>query len=279
MTLPSIQALLKKHNIRAKKSFSQNFLTPTPTLEKIIQQLDPQPSDLVIEIGPGLGLMTAMLAKKVKRVIAIEYDPTMLEIAQAEFAEIKNIDWIHADFLEYNLQDLKTVNLKIIGNIPYEITSPILFKLLDNKTYLKKAILLMQKEVAKRIVAIPNCKDYGILAVRLQAEALCTKCFDVSAKSFIPAPKVDSSVVKIEYHNNFPQDENNDLLLYFRQLVKAAFAKRRKTLRNALLGSRLNLGAEKLDTALARLQIEQKRRAESLSIEEFKRLAKELFSP
>jgi len=176
MHIPSVISLIKKYNVRAQKRLSQNFLTPQPTLEKIIAQLLPKKTDVVLEIGPGLGVMTALLATQVQQVFSVDFDPNMLTIAREEFGEIQNITWINEDFLQYELP--RNVN-KVLGNIPYEITSQIIFKILENRSQLKAVVLLMQKEVAERIVAKPRSKDYGILSVQCQALANVKKCFDV----------------------------------------------------------------------------------------------------
>lgn len=278
LTFPSIESLLKKHSVRAKKKFGQNFLTPRPTLEKIIAQLDLTDQDVVVEIGPGLSLMTALTAEKCKHVYAIEFDSDMLAIAKEEFGHIKNITWIHADILKVDLhQFLKahttTKSLKVIGNIPYEITSPILFYLLESRKIINKAVLLMQKEVALRLVAKPSTKEYGILSILLNVQSVCKKCFDVSKQSFIPAPKVDSSVIAIDFTSNrFPlQDEK-----WFKQIVKAAFGKRRKTLRNALLQGGLSLSIENLEKTSDSCNIPLSSRAEDLEISDFVCLAQQL---
>lgn len=265
ISFPSVISLIKKYEVRAKKRFSQNFLTPQPTLEKIISCLEPKSNDLVLEIGPGLGVMTALLAQQVKQVFAVDLDPEMLTIAQEEFGSMKNISWIHADFLKTDFP--KNVN-KVLGNIPYEITSQILFHLIEHRAQLQSAVLLMQKEVAERIVAKPRSKDYGILSVQCQALAKVKKCFDVSAKSFTPAPKVDSSVLLIEFNNPLVPEGEREA---FQKLVRASFAQRRKVLKTSLVKQGL-LQAEKAEEIWAKLQLSPMARAEELSVEEFVKL-------
>ncbi|MBI4126259.1 MAG: ribosomal RNA small subunit methyltransferase A [Deltaproteobacteria bacterium] len=290
MTLSSPASLLKKYQIRPQKRLGQNFLIAPPTLEKIVSSLELKSDDTVVEIGPGLGVMTAMLAKRCHKVIAVEKDPRLLEIAHTEFGHIKNIEWVEGDFLEYGLKNIS----KIIGNIPYEITSPILFKLLDHPHFLSTVVLLMQKEVSMRIVAKPRTKDYGILSVCCQAAASCQRLFDVSAASFIPPPKVTSSVVHLQFPKSKPacsEPLSSDYRIshsfgvrsqwladqqWFRTVVRAAFGKRRKTLRNALLGSTLGIDAAQLDRALAASTIVGTRRPETLTVQEFKILANEM---
>lgn len=270
-SLPSIASLLKKYRIVPKKRLGQHFLAAPPTLAKIVRSLNPTLHDSVLEIGSGLGLMTAMLAAQCKNVIAVEYDKTLLAVAKEEFGHIDNISWIHADILDLSFENFLPQHAKIIGNIPYEITSPILFKLLDAANLVSSAVLLIQKEVAKRIVASPKTKDYGILAVCLQQGAKCQRLFDVSAKSFIPAPSVTSSVVRLDFSPINPRNTS-----WFRTVVRTAFNKRRKTLRNALLTSALKFDEEGIDGAFRKADIDGGRRPETLSVQEFERLAKAL---
>ncbi len=280
MTKKSIQAILKKHEIRPKKMFGQNFLTPTPTIEKIVNSLDPKPDDILIEIGPGLGLMTSIAAGKVDHIFAVDMDAEILDIAQTEFGDIENISWIHADILDTGIEDLlaghksPVINLKILGNLPYNISSPIIFWMLENRSMIKRAVIMLQKEVAVRIVAKPGGKTYGILSVLLQAFADCRKLFDISGKSFIPPPDVTSSVISIDFNTDDLGIGDED---WFRHVVKAAFGKRRKTIRNSLIGAQaIDLKPEGIDLALEKCKIDPKRRAETLSVAEFISLANTL---
>lgn len=296
MTFPSVVSFLKKYHIHPQKRLGQNFLIAPPTLEKIVSSLEVKVDDTVLEIGPGLGVMTAMIAERCQKVIAIEKDSRLLDIARSEFGYLNNIEWIEADFLQYDLKLRENectnaqVHLKIIGNIPYEITSPVLFKLLGHADCISTTVLLMQKEVAMRIVAKPRTKTYGILSVCCQAAATCERLFDVSAKSFIPPPKVTSSVVKLnfktvsgirdpgsgeKFSGSGVRTPDPDAQ-WFCTVVRAAFGKRRKTLRNALLGSALGIDAVKLDQTLDSCGISGTRRPEELSVEEFLLLARSL---
>lgn len=283
MPHPSAQNLLMKYEIRPKKRLGQNFLTATSTIEKIVRALDLKRDDIVLEIGSGLGLMTAMLAERCKHVVAVEHDTKLVEIANEEFKQIKNISWINENVLKLNLKrvldectNVRTYECtKLVGNIPYNISSPILFWLLDNREPISTAVIMVQKEVGLRIVAKPGCKDYGITSVLTQAYAECKRLFDVSAASFIPPPKVISTVVKFDFKDNAPIKDK----ARFRMIVRAAFGKRRKTLRNALIGSK-ELCARKnvIDIALCEAGIDGKLRAEALSVDDYIRLARELKS-
>ena len=279
MTTPSVQSILKKHGIQPKKRLGQHFLSPMPTIEKIVAALGTTRDDKVIEIGPGLGVMTSLVARDADHVYAIDKDAAMIDVARAEFGDIENITWVEEDILNVPLCEIvqklacvrKGERIRVIGNLPYNISSPILFCMLDHREMIARAVIMIQKEVADRIVAKPGGKEYGILSVLTQAFADCTKLFNVSAKSFIPPPEVTSAVLRIDFKegNCGIEDEAR-----FRAIVKGAFGKRRKTLRNALIGARdLKLDQAKLDDALADAAIDPRRRPETLSVEEFVKLA------
>lgn len=275
MELPSIESILKKYSLRPRKQLGQHFLKAFPTLEKIVNSLGAKHTDDVVEIGSGLGVMTAMLATQANRVFAVEKDRNLVRIIQQEFGHLKNLRIIEKDFLHLDLKkdlDSPRFPLKIIGNIPYNISSPIIFKLLDNKALVSCAVLTLQQEVAKRIVARPNTKDYGILSIMAQTQAQCRRLFDIRPTNFIPPPEVDSSCIRLDL---IPApDMHIDDFALFSKLVKAAFGQRRKTVRNALLGSKtLGMTGSFLDNALSAAHIDPERRAETLLIQDYIALA------
>lgn len=272
MRIPSVQSLLKKYHIRPKKRLGQHYLIAQPTMMKIVSALHATRDDTVLEIGCGLGVMTAMLAGQCRRVIAVDADESSLTIARQEFGSLINVEWIHADILKTNISSIaRAEKLLVIGNIPYNISTPIFFHLLDNCSHVTRAVLMVQKEVADRVVARPGGKEYGALSVMLQAHAHCAKLFNVARTNFIPAPAVMSAVIEL----NFPDSIGGPFRPpdFLRIVVQAAFQKRRKTLRNALLGSSLKLRVDDLDRILDELGIDPKRRPETLSVDEFSRLA------
>lgn len=262
----------------------QHFLSAQPTMRKIVDALGASSDDVVLEIGCGMGLMTAMLAERVKYVYAVDADVNALEIAQNEFGgaedprrRLLNVEWINSDVLKVDVTSYAHDDkLLVIGNIPYNISSPILFHLLDHRESINRAVIMVQKEVAERVVAKPGGKDYGALSVMMQSYARCKKLFNVARTNFIPPPKVMSSVVEIGFSG--PDYRRNVAFDSLRRVVQAAFQKRRKTLRNALLGSQLNLKPDELDHILADLGIDGRRRPETLSVEEFHRLAQAITS-
>lgn len=263
---PSVVSLLKKYAFRPKKRLGQNFLIAEPTMQKIVHACALGSSSTVIEIGSGLGVMTALLASHCQHVTAVEHDEALVTLAQQEWGDQKNIEWLHADILDVDFSTYRHV--VVVGNIPYEITSPILFHLLDHAATIQKAVLMMQKEVAQRIVARVGTKEYGILSVQCQAFATCKKLFDVSAKSFTPIPEVTSTVIEMIFRPTCIQETS-----HFKKIVRTAFGKRRKTLRNALLES---FPSKMLGDILTSCGIDGRRRAETLSVDEFICLANRL---
>ncbi len=248
----------------AKRHLGQNFLYNPSILKRIIQVAQLDPEDLVVEIGPGPGSLTRMLAEKVIKVIAIELDDKLYEKLKVELIGYNNVELIQGDALKYPYENLQ--EFKVVANIPYYITTPIIFRLLDSKENLKSMTLTVQKEVAERIAAQPGGKDYGVLSIMVQYYAKPSIKFIIPKEAFRPVPKVDSAVIHINILER-PSVDLEDKELFFR-IVKTAFSQRRKMLSNSLKGILPNV-QEWLDTA----GIDPKRRPETLSIEEFAKLA------
>ncbi len=281
----SLQAILKKYGIRPNKRLGQHFLSAMPTIIKIVGAIGPAADECVLEIGPGPGLMTALIAERAGFVIAVEKDGRMLDVAKREHAAIENVFWHEGDILEFDLEKtlgempspLRSRPVKVAGNLPYNISSPILFWILENRDLISRAVVMVQKEVALRIAACPGGKDYGTLSVRMQAYAAARRLFDVSPGNFVPPPEVDSSVVELDFAGGASKKPEDDAL--FESVVRAAFGKRRKTIRNALAGSPFGaLPAKALAGALDRAGIDAGRRPETVSVEEFIRLSSTLKS-
>ncbi|MBN0970572.1 16S rRNA (adenine(1518)-N(6)/adenine(1519)-N(6))-dimethyltransferase RsmA [Mycoplasma phocoeninasale] len=244
--------------IEAKKSFGQNFLINKKIQNAIVEAADIIEKD-VIEIGPGQGALTDILVQKVKSLVAYELDPRLYEYLKTK-NYLANIKILNQDFLTANFSDNYTDQISIIGNIPYNITSPILFKILDNYLMIDSATLMVQKEVAQRLVATPSSKIYGKLSITFQIFGNIKKIIDVNAAQFIPAPKVDSAVVKIDFiHNNDYINENKDKIIEF---VALCFQFKRKTLVNNLLG---RYSKEKITSSFSKLNLKLNIRAENLS--------------
>ncbi len=251
----------KHTEIAVKKKFGQNFLTDRNICRKIVQSAGIEKNDRVLEIGPGFGALTGAILEVVPRFTAVEKDRTLAAFIRREFPSVKVIE---ADFLTTNLPDLAANGpLRIMGNIPYSITSPILFKLLDNRRHILSETLMMQHEVAQRLAARPNTKEYGILAVQLQTFCEVSYLFKVNRTVFKPKPEVDSAVVNIVPRTHSMEGDEQG----FRSFVRTAFGQRRKTLQNNLKKN------YDLSTVAS---VDLSRRAESLSIEEFSSLFGEL---
>ncbi len=257
--------------IRPKQSLGQNFLRDDNIVRKIVAAVNPQPAEVLLEIGPGEGALTTFFVPRVDRLIVVDVDTRVVDRMTRLYPH-GEVEIIHGDFLAVDFAEiLRRRNaelLRIVGNIPYNITSPILFHILDNRQQVSDATLTMQREVARRLVAKPSTKDYGILAVFCQLFADVELLFDVSPNCFFPAPKVTSSVVQLKMlkQPRFPLTSEQ----HFRKMVRAIFGKRRKTLRNSL-----SYFVDPLPALPARFDLSK--RPEALSIEGLVELGNVLF--
>ena len=250
-----------------KKHLGQNFLYDNSILSRIIQSAGLSGDDTVVEIGPGPGRLTRMLAETVKRLIAIELDPELYEKLKGDFIAYNNVEIVHGDALKFPFETIG--EFRVVANIPYYITTPIIFRLLDARAYVKSMTLTIQKEVAERIVAEPGGKAYGVLTIMIQYFARPELKFIIPKEAFRPIPKVDSAVVDMKILER-PSVTVRDEKMFFR-LVKTAFSQRRKTLSNSLRG----LGEDIRDVMISS-GIDPQRRPETLSIGEFARLSDSL---
>lgn len=219
-------------NVSAKQSLGQHFLRDVNMALKIVDVINPRPQDIMLEIGPGHGILTTLLQPRVKHLYAVEIDQRLYESMYDTFKEVNNFTLIKADFLQLNVTQLGMNSIRVVGNIPYNITSPILFRLFEQRKNIKDVTFLVQKEVGRRIVSSPNSKEYGILAVISQAFADVKLKLSVPPTVFQPQPRVDSALVQwtfTEARSSRIRDE-----FFFRSIVKKAFGQRRKMLRNSL---------------------------------------------
>ena len=264
-----IKAIKQKFGFKNSKSLGQNFLTDPEVIRAIVSGAEVSEKDLVIEIGPGFGVLTDEAAKHAEKVIAIEIDKDLLPVLEFTLAAHKNIEIINEDVLKIDLNELidnvKIENVKIIGNLPYYITTPILMKLLESNLNAESITVMMQKEVAERILAEPGGKEYGALSVAVQYRTIAETVIEVPRESFFPAPKVDSEVLKLTLRDE-PAVKPIDEALFFR-LVKAGFSQRRKTILNSLSTS--GYPKEEIAACLEAVGIDNKRRAETLSLQDF----------
>jgi len=262
-----IKNLLKKYNIYPSKILGQNFLISKEVLEKILDAANLKSKDVVLEIGPGIGTLTKELAKKAKQVIAIEKDSKMIKILKETLRDLKNIELIQEDILKYDFKS--QVPYKIVANLPYYITSPVLRKFLESDFKPKEMILMVQKEVAQRIVAL--APDMNLLAISVQFFAKPEIISFVSKNCFWPKPKVDSAIIRLKVTGNRLEVDKD---LFFK-IVRAGFAQPRKQLANSL-SNELKLEKEKVRNWLKENEIKPERRAETLDIKDWIKLTKSI---
>lgn len=265
------QELVKKYNFKFSKSLGQNFLIDDSVLNDIVEGAEVNENDFIIEIGPGVGTLTAKLLIKAKKVTSIELDNDLIPILHEELGEYENFNLIHKDALKVDFNSLigEEKSVKLVANLPYYVTTPIIVKLLKDGYNFKSLTIMIQKEVAERINAEPNCKEYGALSVLVQYYCNTSIVRRVAPSCFIPRPKVESIVIRLDRLDK-PRVNSKDENLMF-ELVRAGFNMRRKTLWNA--AKSFKLSKEKLEEAFEKSGIDPKRRAETLSIEEFAYLA------
>ncbi len=261
--------MLKRHGLRAHKGLGQNFLQDPLALEKIVDAAEIQPTDTVLEIGPGLGSLTRYLASSAKAVVAVELDPNLLQPLKAILSPYPNARLIHGDILKLSLKNLITEkDYLVVANIPYYITSAVIRHLLENEPKPRRIVLTVQKEVAQRICAAPG--DMSLLALSVQVYGRPHIAAHIPADAFFPAPKVDSAVLIVDIH--ISPLIKPELLDRFFKLIKAGFSQKRKTLRNSL-SSGLRISPADAAALLTRANIDPRRRAETLSIEEWENLS------
>ncbi len=267
-------AILNKYGLRANKKLGQNFLINESIIYDIVKKANVTKEDVVIEIGPGLGSLTKELINNAKKVIAIELDPNMIDILKSRFGIFDNFEVIYGDVLKIDLEELIKGydSVKVVANLPYYITTPIIMKLLEDRLKIKSITVMVQKEVGERICATYKDKEYGAITVSVQYYSEPQIIIDVPKENFLPAPEVDSCVIRLDMRKKPPvflKDEK----LFFR-LVKGAFTQRRKTINNSLTCS--GKSKEEIMAALDKLGIDSKLRAENLSIQQYADIANTL---
>lgn len=273
------QAILNTYKIQANKSLGQNFLIDDCVIEKIIESSNIEKEDLIIEIGPGLGVLTERLLKKSNNVVVIELDKKMIEILQNRFCLNRNLEIINDDVLKVDLEKLiknkkeqTNINkVKIVANLPYYISTPIIMKLLENRLEISEIIVMVQKEVAQRLGAETGTREAGAITYAVEYYAKATPIIDVPKESFIPSPKVESQVIKLEVRQN-PKIEVEDEKLLF-NIIQKSFMQRRKTLSNALINNRILDSKEEVGKMFKTLEIPSNVRGENLTLEEFGKIA------
>ena len=265
--------ILKSFNIQMSKKLGQNFLIDENIVDGIVRAANISPGETVLEIGPGIGTLTQGLAEAGAKVVAVELDSRLIEVLAKTLAGYDNVRIVHGDILKVNIaEEVAAPRFKVVANLPYYITTPIIMGLLEQRLPVDTLVTMIQKEVAERMVASPGGKEYGALSVAVQYFTEPQIMFAVPPPSFIPAPAVDSAVIRCVVRDQ-PAVAVGDERLFFR-VVKAAFSQRRKTLNNAL--KTMGIASERIQQALAEAQIDGGRRGETLSLGEFAAIANAL---
>lgn len=259
--------LVKKYNFKFSKGLGQNFLVDDSVPRDIVAGAEVDENDLVIEIGPGVGTLTAQLLNKAKRVVAIELDSDLIPILQEEIGDNPKFSLIHNDALKVNFNEIigDEKSVKLVANLPYYVTTPIIVKLLKEKYKFKSLTIMIQKEVAERIDAEPSSKDYGALSLLVQYYCDTKIIRKAPPQCFMPRPKVDSIVIKLDKLDKPRVSVDNEKLFF--DVIRSSFNMRRKTLWNGVKS--IGLPKEKLELAFEEANIDPKRRGETLTIEEF----------
>ncbi len=272
-----VREVLDRHGFTFSKGLGQNFLIDGNIVRKIVRSAEITEDDYVLEIGPGMGTLTEELALNAKKVIAIEIDKRLEPILEETLQPYDNVEVVYGDVLKLPLREIiedkcKGQSVKVVANLPYYVTTPIIGRLIEEELPLKSISVMVQKEVAERMVAKPHTKEYGSLTLFVGFYTEPKIMMKVPKTVFMPQPKIDSSVIRLQIRENLP-DTNRDS--YFK-LVRAAFSKRRKTLINALSTYGLEADKEEIREALKRAEIEETVRGEDLAMDDYVRLAREL---
>ena len=272
--LSETNLLLNKYKIQANKSLGQNFLIDETVIEKIVDSADINNQDLVIEIGPGLGTLTQYLLEKAKKVICVELDKRMIEILNDRFNLYDNFNIINQDILKVNLQEIikkekkkKIKNVKIVANLPYYITTPIIMKILEEKLDIESITVMIQKEVAERLIAIPGQKNTGAITYAIYYYCTSERILEVPNSSFVPKPDVTSEVIKLNIRREKMVDIEDEEKMF--KVIKNAFMQRRKTLLNALSNAKIFKNKEQGIEILEKLHLNINVRPENLSINDY----------
>ena len=275
--------IMNKYNIKANKSLGQNFLINEEVVNKIVESSEISKDDLVIEIGPGLGTLTKFLLEKAKKVICIELDTKMITILNDRFKLYKNLEILNKDVLKVDLKNLikneKEINgvkkVKIVANLPYYITTPIIMKLLEEELELESITVMIQKEVADRLIAIPGERNTGAITYTVYYYSIGEKIIEVQNNSFIPEPEVTSEVIKLTIRDKASVGVKDKELMF--RIIKNAFMQRRKTLLNSLNNSKIFNSKDEGIKILKEVGLKDNIRAESLTLHDFANIADKIF--
>lgn len=265
--------ILQKYNFSFQKKFGQNFLIDTHVLERIISEAGITSEDMVLEIGPGIGTMTQYLCESAKKVVAVEIDKSLIPILKDTLGEYDNITVINEDILKVDINKLVSEEnegkaIKVVANLPYYITTPIIMGLFEKKVNVESITVMVQKEVAQRMQAGPGTKDYGALSLAVQYYSEPEIVANVPPNCFMPRPNVSSAVIRMKLHREPKVEVENETLLF--KIIRASFSQRRKTLVNSINNSsELAFSKEQVAEALKQMEISENIRGEALSLEQF----------
>ncbi len=279
--LEDTKFIMKKYHIKANKSLGQNFLIDDKIVEQIITKSCVNEHDLVIEIGPGLGTLTKFLLEKAKKVICIELDKKMIKILEDRFTLYNNFELLHNDILKVDLNSIikkekensDITGVKIVANLPYYITTPIIMKLLEEQLDLESITVMVQKEVADRLISTPGSKDTGAITYSVYYYATSEAILEVPKDSFIPEPEVTSKVIRLQIRKVPPVEVKSKKVMF--KIIKSAFMQRRKTLLNALSNTKVFLNKEEGLAILKKLNLPDDIRAEKLTLQDFANITNE----
>ena len=282
--LDDTRFIMNKYHIKANKSLGQNFLIDENVVNNIVEGSNISKDDLVIEIGPGLGTLTKYLLEKAGKVVSIELDKKMLTILNDRFKLYDNFELLHSDILKVDLVKLikeqkESLNLKhakVVANLPYYITTPIIMKLLEEELDLESITVMVQKEVADRLIAIPGSKDSGAITYSVYYYATSESILDVPKTSFVPAPEVDSKVIKLNIRKEPPIKVKSKKIMF--KIIKCAFMQRRKTLLNSLTNAKVFLNKDEGIKILDKLNLAEDIRAEKLTLQDFANITDEFIN-
>ena len=280
--LQETKFIMNKYHIRANKKLGQNFLINDKVVEEIIKSSEIKENDLIIEIGPGLGTLTKELLERAGKVICIELDTNMITILKDRFKLYNNFEIMNQDVLKVDLKNLikqekqneKIHQVKVVANLPYYITTPIIMKLLEEKLDLETITVMVQKEVADRLTAIPGEKDTGAITYSVNYYAETKQIIEVEKQSFIPEPEVTSEVIQLKIRKQPKVQVANEELMF--NIIKNAFTQRRKTLLNALTNTNIFQNKEQGLEILKELNLKENIRAEELTLEKFAKITEKL---
>ena len=261
-----VHYICKRFDIKMSKKLGQNFLIKRGIVDEIVKAADLQAGEPVLELGPGIGTLTQGLAQSGANVTAIELDTRLLEVLDTTLAQYSNVNIVHGDVLKLDVPSIMNHEpFKVVANLPYYITTPIIMSLLESRLPIERLVVMVQKEVALRMVAKPGTKDYGALSVAVQYYTKPDIVLDVPPKSFLPAPAVTSSVIRCVLRDKPPVDVVDEKLFF--RVVKAGFAQRRKTFANTMKTT--GLSKDRIEELLVKANIDGQRRGETFTLQEF----------